>query len=313
MKTILHIGAHRTGTTSFQSYMRQNAVTLREAGLAYWGPFRTRKGLFAGILPGKLSAPLKETAERAHGRIALQRQKAASAGVDVLFVSDENMMGSVRKCLVNASLYPDVGLRIARYAAAFDGKVDQIVVTIRAQDLWWRSAAAYSVTRGMSLPSAAALSAMVDSTRGWRDVLTDVACAAPEGTQITVVPFESFSGQAEGFLSIAAGVDAPTAASPIWLNAAPKARELEAFLKDQGSTRSLDADETGRWQAFDADQRQALREHYADDMYWLRAGADGLVTLTEDPLRQPLGVAAAGMEKRGHAHVERTRYLAQPG
>lgn len=52
MKVILHIGAHRTGTTSFQSYMRRNADFMRIRRIGFWGPLRTRGGLFAGVQPG---------------------------------------------------------------------------------------------------------------------------------------------------------------------------------------------------------------------------------------------------------------------
>ncbi len=51
MRLILHIGAHRTGTTSFQSYMRRHSAELSDAGIGFWGPVRTRKGLFSGIQP----------------------------------------------------------------------------------------------------------------------------------------------------------------------------------------------------------------------------------------------------------------------
>jgi hypothetical protein len=38
----------------------------------------------------------------------------------------------------------------------------------------------------------------------------------------------------------------------------------------------------GRWQPFDAYQKQALQEAYADDLFWLSAGADGLARLIEE-------------------------------
>ena len=53
MKVILHTGAHRCATTSFQEYMRQNAQPLACQGIGFWGPYRTRGGaLFHGIQPG---------------------------------------------------------------------------------------------------------------------------------------------------------------------------------------------------------------------------------------------------------------------
>ena len=51
MDVILHLGAHRTGSTTFQSYMRRSHSELSSSKVGYWGPQRTRQGLFAGIVP----------------------------------------------------------------------------------------------------------------------------------------------------------------------------------------------------------------------------------------------------------------------
>lgn len=315
MKTILHIGAHRTGSTSFQTYMRRHAESLREAGLGYWGPFRTRKGLFSGILPGKMPGLLKDTAQRARGRIALQRIKAEEAGVQTLLVSDENMLGTVRKCMINQKLYPDTGMRIARFAEAFDHRIDQVVLTVRAHDRWWRSAGAFAVSRGMSLPSQDVRSQISQSLRGWRDVITELACALPEETKIQVMPFESFAGRSDALLFAATGFQGPAPLASDWLNKAPDARELETLLGMRGEHLDVPADETGRWQAFSREEEAALRELYEDDMFWLRTGADGLATLTEDPgrLSSQEAIGLGAIDKRGQAHVTERRQMAQPG
>ena len=49
MDVILHIGVHRTATTTFQAYLRERSDMLADQGLAFWGPRRTRNGLFHGI------------------------------------------------------------------------------------------------------------------------------------------------------------------------------------------------------------------------------------------------------------------------
>ena len=127
MKVILHIGAHRTGTISFQSYIRRHSKELRDDGLGFWGPMRTRKGLFAGVQPTPGFG--RTAARRARGRILLNLKKAQAQGVETLFVSDENMMGSVRMNLRKSRLYPDIGERLARYIWAFDQRIDKIVLS----------------------------------------------------------------------------------------------------------------------------------------------------------------------------------------
>ena len=45
MDVILHLGAHRTGSTSFQEYMTR----VQSGDVAYWGPKITRGGLLDGV------------------------------------------------------------------------------------------------------------------------------------------------------------------------------------------------------------------------------------------------------------------------
>ena len=59
MDIILHLGAHRTATTSFQHYLRANAAGLGAAGIGVWGPETTRDGLLAGVIPPRGSRPAR--------------------------------------------------------------------------------------------------------------------------------------------------------------------------------------------------------------------------------------------------------------
>ena len=43
-------GAHRTGSTSFQQYLRAHRAGLEDLGIGFWGPWRTRTGLLDGIV-----------------------------------------------------------------------------------------------------------------------------------------------------------------------------------------------------------------------------------------------------------------------
>lgn len=314
MKTILHVGAHRTATTTFQSYMRRHGETLREQGLGYWGPYRTRKGLFSGILPGTSPGYVRDASKRARGRVQLQLAQAEARGMHTLLISDENMIGTVRKSVAARRLYPEAGERMARFAAAFDGRIDRIVVSVRGQDAWWRSAVAFAVTRGMPVLSRHARGRIAQEMRGWRDVVLDIACAVPEGTDIRVVPFESYAGQADALLRLATDIPGPVMDEMEWLNRAPSVTEMQNILRLRRVDATLNEDETGRWQPFSGAEQAALRELYEDDMFWLRAGADGLATLTEDPQRISHKKAMAwGMEERGHSYVAKEGPMAQSG
>ena len=68
----------------------------------------------------------------------------------------------------------------------------------------------------------------------------------------------------------------------------------------------------GRWRPFSPPQMAAMAEAYADDLFWLRAGADGLATLTEETDLARVGHTSRGPRlTRGRQHgKEDTRRLA---
>jgi hypothetical protein len=311
MKIILHIGAHRTGTTSFQAYMRGHSDALGRDGIGFWGPARTRKGLFSGIQPGP--GITVEAARRARGRILLHLDKAERRGLHSLVISDENMMGSTRLNLRTQSLYPDVGERLARYVAAFDGRIDAVALSVRALDHFWTSTAGYGVLRGHQVPTADHLDCIANRQRSWRDVVGDVSCAAPRAA-IKVLPFERFAGRADRFAASVLDTRAPTDTDPHWLNRGPSAGAVRDCLAERGSDPRAVPKSEGRWSPFDDSQRAALREAYADDMHWLVAGANGLATLTEDTDRKGAGhTLPIGPRNKGHPNDDEKRRLAQPG
>ncbi|AXI48951.1 hypothetical protein C1J03_16525 [Sulfitobacter sp. SK012] len=319
MDIILHVGAHRTGTTSFQHYLQSNAAVLSEDATGYWGPLRTRKGLFSGLFPGVAGASGRNLQRRAEGRVKMHLTLAEQAGVDRLIVSDENMIGSPRHCLRDGLLYPAVGDRMARISSAFGGRISRIVLSLRAQDLWWASTSAYAVYRGHSVPTARHCERIAHTRRGWRDVITDIACAAPEA-EIRVLPFEHHVGRPDLLFAAATDRPAPTTHADGWLNRSPDLAAMRTAIKQQDRDASELPEGDGRWQPFAPAHTAAMRETYQDDMMWLSAGADGLATLTQDPTRsrtgksQPAGDIRQGHSNdQGHSSIPRPRHVARSG
>jgi len=313
MDVTLHLGVHRTASTTFQSYMRRNHGQLSGAKIRFWGPWRTRKGLFAGILPGPDLTSHMELQQRAEARVRFQMDATMRNGAQHLMVSDENMIGSVRDNLRNHCLYPGIGNRMSRYARVFDGNISRLVISIRAQDQYWESAVNYGVARGHSMPRPRVFRKIASSNRTWRDVITDLACAVPD-VEILVAPFERFAGRPEAFLTASIGCDAPVDRRKEWLNRTPTAQGLQRILRERGDTDQLVRSETQRWQPFDTAQRAAMREAYADDMHWLVAGADGLAKLTEDQDQNRAGkILPAGPNTRGQFYDTQERQVARSG
>ena len=311
MNVFLHIGAHRCATTSFQEYLRQNVKALDARKIGFWGPHRTRNGLFNGILPTPAAATGRDKNRRAIGRVQMHLTRSLATGLDHLVITDENMMGTVRENLRLGALYCGVGERMARFSQAFDGRITDVVVNLRSLETYWASALAFGVSRGHRVPSAAMLDRLVGSPRSWRDVLTDVACAVP-GASIWAMPFETFGGRPEAQLGAMIGQDMPLNQARLRLNATPHLEELRRQL--QSSVADQLPKGQGRWQPFDAAQIAALRETYADDLMWLAAGGDGLVQLKQDPDKTGQGMNPARTDlTRGRPHDDQTERVAGAG
>ncbi|MFW8636901.1 hypothetical protein [Cribrihabitans pelagius] len=287
MKLILHTGAHRCATSSFQEYLRQNTPVLAPQGLAIWGPQRTRNGLFHGIQPGPAAATGRDFAQRAGGRLRLHLEACRGEGVQQLLISDENMLGTLRENLRLGALYCGAGERMARFAEAFGGAVTDLALNIRSLESYWTSALAYAVARGHQAAPAAQLARLAAAQRSWRDVITDIACAMP-GVRLHVLPFETFGPRPEAQLAALTGLAAPRTHARVRLNAALCLQDLRASLPPAAAARLPEG--SGRWRPFSEAQAAALREAYADDILWLAGGADGTATLVQDPDKQAAGM-----------------------
>lgn len=300
MDVILHLGAHRTGSTSFQTYLRGADARLAGQGVGVWGPWRTRKGLFHGLMD-----PAEHPGDviRTQGRVRLAATACAQRGLSMLLVSDENMIGTPRGCVRAGMLYPDTGARLRRVAAGFGG-VTRAVIQIRSPEMWWASTLAYLVARGMPLPEPAQIAALCTSDRGWRQVISDVALALPHA-ELLVTPFERFVTRPDRLLQNLSRLQYTPAmpSSGIWAQRAPSLAELRQVLALRGDDPATLPAGEGRWMPFSPEHSARLRETYADDLFWLRAGADGLARLTEDPeARQDRFNWPPAPQRKGQSH-----------
>ena len=295
MDIILHLGAHRTATTSLQHHAQARAPALAARGVAFWGPPVTRGGLMAGVIPAPGGHPDAAQAGRARGRIALRVAQAREAGITRLVVSDENMLGAPRTCLRRHRLYPGAGERVARLGHAFGGRITRAVLSIRAQDAWWESVLAFAVARGHRLPSRGDLDRMVTGARQWRDVIADLACALP-GADIVILPHEQFATRPDARLAHMTGTaEAPAGREAAeWRGRAPDLDALRRAVAARGGDPARLPEGAGRWHPFDAAQAAALKEAYEDDLFWLRAGAEGLARLAGET-----GPLSAGQQPQG--------------
>jgi len=281
----LHIGAHRSGTTTLQKFLRANRSVLDDHNIAYWGPERTRSGLFSGLFkhPARVTRDSLRRARRSTGLIQIELERFERAGMTELIVSEENMLGGLLENIEKCRLYPNAGDRLSRFRRGFAGRNLRIALSIRSYDSYWASAFGYSVMRGYDVPDARVLDQMVTQPRRWRSVITALSEVFPEA-ELIVWPFEAFAGLPEMQLAMLsrAGEVSGLRHRRCWLNASPTCDKLREVLVDRGSDPDQINGEHGRWKPFRADHIMALRGQYGHDLDWLRSGAAANVTFFPD-------------------------------
>lgn len=282
---VLHLGAHRCATTTFQTFLWANRVALAKSGLTCWTPRRTRDGLMHGLMkhPALITLEDEEQGFRSVGRIRLEVDRLARAEQSGLLISEENIIGTMRNNLADTRLYPLLHERLRRFVPAFEGARLTIGLCVRTYEEYWASALAKLVAWGGAVPSAYLLDFLTTQPRRWRSMVRDIAAIFPEA-EIVVWPFERLAGRPQDQLRLLWQAELPSLAAPdLWRNRSNDIAALNAVLALRGETLGGGAlTETGtRWMPFDEDQTSVLRAEYRRDIAWLKAGAEGLATYVE--------------------------------
>lgn len=275
MEILLHLGAHRTATTTLQHMLGQSHLRMQSGGLAYWGPKRLRAGLFDGLY-GAADPLLPRKAGRAQARIRLQARSMADQGTATLFVSEENMLGTMRRLLAQTRLYDGAGARVARFAAGFDEHALSLGLSIRCYDAFWTSVIGWRMRHGGDLPDHALCERLITQPRRWRHVIADLAQAMP-GVTINVWTHEAMAGRPDALIERLTGHGFARRAKHGWCNKTPGAARLIAECVNAGMDDPASLPLSGgRFMPFDPHQRAILRAQYGEDLDWLATGAGGL-------------------------------------
>lgn len=155
----VHIGAHRTGTTSLQHFLDANRNTLLELSIKVYVPPATRE-------PTKTVLPKKGTT----------------------ILSEENLIGTMENNIWEASIYPDMAQFIERNKYSFDG-MSALILSIRDIADWWRSSILFTMERDLPLPSPEGLARIAESERSWVNVVEELREIFPQ-TPIFVREFQ---------------------------------------------------------------------------------------------------------------------------
>jgi hypothetical protein len=274
MEVTLHVGAHRTATTTFQRHLAANRDFLRDTETVFWGPKVIRGGLFRSMA-GASGSYLPWQSGRAAKRVALRLEGLRQDGVRRVILSDENMLGNLRDVLEDTLLYPNAAARVGGFAQAFQGHDLTIAIGVRCYSNWWPSALAVRLSRGGPLPRPRLRECMVTQPRRWRHMISQIAGAAPDA-RIVVWTYEAMGGTPHRILQEATGVETPATSMPI-LNASPRAKAVRDLLRGLDiNAEQFPWPASDRFMPFEAFETDALRAQYQDDLTWLANGADGL-------------------------------------
>jgi len=205
MDLILHLGAHRTGSTAIERSLTINADLLRGEGLAIWAP-KYLRDLRHFSRVNVVGTPQDAAATE----LAVAFAGVADSGAARLFMSEENMIGLMDQNLRRRSFYGDAAARLSRYAAILPRPPVRVALAVRSYASYWRSVYVY-VLRRRELPTFGDLAgALAGARHGWLD-LVDAAAAAFPGAEILVWPQETLDRHlretAARVISRAAGAD----------------------------------------------------------------------------------------------------------
>lgn len=280
MDILLHLGAHRCATTTFQSFLWSNRTLLAKRGLTSWTPRRTRDGLMRGLLrhPALVTLEHEKQGQRSVGRIRVEVERLAQDGQRALLISEENLIGTMRNNLLDTRLYPLLQERLRRFVPAFEGRPLRIGLGVRSYEDYWASSLANLIGRGGSIPSEDLLDFLTTQPRRWRTMVRDIAAIFPEA-EVVVWPFERLSNQPDAQLEALWGEGhSDLEHLDLWRNRAGDVIELNRLLALRGErlAHAGPVEAGTRWMPFNEDQRGVLRAEYRRDIAWLKAGAEGL-------------------------------------
>ncbi len=279
LEVVLHIGAHRTGTTALQRRLSEQRATLRRQGIALWTPEITRSHLFDGLTDGPEVAPdtHMRRLHRSSAIIAIEIERLAADGFDLLLVSEENILGSIRRNLRMRALYPDLSERLARFSRVFGPSCRRIGLCIRPYEDYWSSALSYSIRAGGEVPDAGCLEQLARQPRSWRDVVKDIVHAFPE-SEIVIWEFDRLIGRPNAQFRLLTGGRGriPRGAgrkAERRINAAPDRAALRELLigRGDGAGAARLTPGKGRYRPFAANLGQLMNARYQADIDWLRS------------------------------------------
>ncbi len=179
MRIVLHLGAHRTGSTMVEQAMSQTIRKSPSVRLSVWGPQHLRdiEGFASSpTLWSKHGTPVDDAAAETIGRVQDRLQQDLNAerkkGTQTLIISEENIIGSMRRNFISGKFYPKTVLRQQSFAWMMPFVPDVLAMGVRNYAAAWTSAQAYQFQKGeLRELSKERCDAIPKQKRGWIQVV----------------------------------------------------------------------------------------------------------------------------------------------
>ena len=188
MEFVLHLGAHRTGTTALQQACRRNAAVLADHGIGFWGPKVMRAPQLRFFVnhtrqaetDAKMAADVGATRASTHEAF----HRCASNGTKRLIISEENLIGSMDLNFRHRTLYPKTVERLSIYRGLFPEQPDRIFISIRDYASYWASSYAFVSLRKPLKLFKEIHHDIAANLRGWPEILAEVSATFPQSRLI---------------------------------------------------------------------------------------------------------------------------------
>lgn len=171
MKVVLHIGPHKTGTTTIQRFLFANARALRKRGIVYPKPWDGRYKHDAVAYGLRTPSLYDDTVRRVRGLL------------------DEAARDRARLCILSTEMFVEEGVPIERLGEIFGGHDLHVVAYIRRPDHQWASAYAQLVREGPVRRRSAIDEDPIPYDCGYSSVFLKWMAHFPPG-RMTIAPFD---------------------------------------------------------------------------------------------------------------------------
>jgi hypothetical protein len=274
----LHLGAHKTATTTLQRAFDSRRRELLRLGTGYLGPgdLRDEPGL---VFPRPEMAA--DRVAQVQGRTARLLDTLVPAALGArrsrLLVSEENIIGTPRLMLRHAALYPGLTARLGALPADWDMAGTHVFLSIRDYAGFFASCHSTVAQQGVWVPfGAEERAALARMPRRWPDVVADIRATLP-AARLTVWRYEELHATGQAVVEAMAGgpfeidlagpgaMGALSAGAMAGIAAASAAAGGARLPGAQVRRIRQDTEGSGPYDPWEAETRAALSNLYAED------------------------------------------------